>query len=184
MRYFALLLFCSTAFAGAPDCYPPSAINYRITLSPPSYTDWIAATNPYWIVTWFCSSTTDPTGFVGTSLVGYRSELLPNWASLSSSPKAALDALWASNVQNDPELLTVAQAQLQATWPGALRTTGTQVFYVIQQSDKFIATQVGTVAVGTMCNRTQTVNGMYGVPVASVTWLGNVKPLVVVAACQ
>lgn len=60
----------------------------------------------------------------------------------------------------------------------------TTAFQVIGTLDKFTLLPVGTVPAGTACNPTQSVNGHYGVPRASVAWFGSVKPQAVVAKCD
>lgn len=62
-------------------------------------------------------------------------------------------------------------------------TLSTQVYYVIQQPDKFILLPIGTVPVGTDCDPVQSVNGFYGVPRDQVTWGGTAQPFSVVAEC-
>lgn len=180
------LLACAQAFAQtpAPTCYPPNAMNVTLTTQPAAFTDWLMAANPSWVLTWFCPSAASPSGFLGNSLVGYRSELLPNWSALTASGKASLDALWNANVASDPELAPLATAQLTATWPAPPKTTGTIVYYVIQQADAYVAVPVGTAPLGTACNASQSVDGMLGVPAAAVTWYGSVKPVAVVAPCM
>jgi hypothetical protein len=150
------------------------------------------------ISTWFCPNPAGKNGYQGYSVVGYLSELLPNWSailsSLSTTPKATLDAMWAADViDNDHELDGLAQAQLANTWPPAtafLRgtlpapvTIGSTVYYVVQQAGKYIALPVGTAPVGTTCDMTQSVNNMNGVPTSAVTWYGSVHVLAVVAPC-
>lgn len=190
-RLIALLLIlaCGQAFAqsAAPTCYPPAATNWTIGLNPASYPAWIVAGNDtaYWALTWWCPSATDPAGYVGYEVYGYQYELIPTWLALSTSPKATLDALWNGNPNtNDAELKPFADAQLTATKPQPLKTTAITAYYVIAQADKYITLAVGTVPLGTACNASQSVDGMYGVPRAAVTWFGNVKPLAVVSVCQ
>lgn len=168
------------------SCYPPNAVNLTVALQPPAFTDWLVASNPSFVITWFCPSSTDPSGYAATAIWGYRSELLPNWPALISGSKVSLDSLWraASTGNPDSELAPLAQAQETATRPQPLKTTGTTVYYVIQQPDKYVAVPVGNVPIGTICNQSQSVDGMYGVAAASVTWYGNVKPVAVVAPCM
>lgn len=190
------LLICGRVSAQAvprPPCYPPFAVNWSSSMTSQS-----PALGAAFIETWFCLDPSGMNGYKGYGIVGYISELLPNWytlvSSLSTTSKAAMDALWDSNViDNDHELDGFAQAQLANTWPPAttfLRgllpppvTTGSTVYYVIQQADKFVAIPVGTAPVGTVCDMTQNVDNMNGVPRGGVTWYGSVKPLVVVAPC-
>lgn len=62
-------------------------------------------------------------------------------------------------------------------------TTGTTVFYVVQQPGTFVLLSVGSIPTGVPCDVTQEVNGKYAVPTDQVTWTGTVRPLVVVAEC-
>ena len=186
MKYLLLLLLSAPAFAGNPACYPPNAVGTTITLSPASYTDWVAAADsakPYFILTWFCPSSSDPSGYTAGHMVGYRNEILPSWPALLTLSKPAIDAMLTATPQTDPELVPLALAQIAATIPAPLKTVGTTVYYVIQQPDAFVPVPVGTAPLGTVCIRNHSVDGMYGVPVASVSWYGTVKPLAVVAPC-
>jgi hypothetical protein len=67
--------------------------------------------------------------------------------------------------------------------PTGLATTGTIAFNIVKQTDRFVLVPVGTVPSGVACDSTQSVNGHNVVPRSSVTWSGNVRPAVVVAAC-
>lgn len=183
----------ATAARVHASCYPPAAVAFSssLTSSPP-------AAGPAFIETWFCPDPAGQNGYVGYGFYGYVSELVPNWATLWVSwlfaPKATLDAAidqYASG--NDQELRPLEQAQLANTWPPStafLRgnlpppvTSAPTVYYVIQQANKFLAIPVGTAPVGTACDMTQSVDGMYGVPTSAVTWAGSVHPLAVVAKC-
>lgn len=197
-RLLALLLLglCTHAFAQTikpPPCYPPAAVAWSTTMTsvPP-------AMGPAFIMTWFCPDPAGMNGYSGYGFVGYVSELIPNWSAvftaLALAPKAAIDAMWTANVtDSDHELDAFAQAQLARTWPPAtafLRgtlpppvTTGSTVYYVVQQADKFVAIPIGTAPVGTACDMTQSMDNMNGVPVAKVTWYGSVHSLIVVAPC-
>lgn len=63
-------------------------------------------------------------------------------------------------------------------------TVETMVYNVVKRDDGFALIAVGTVPLNTPCDISQSVNGKYVVPVASVTWLGSVEPIVVVATCS
>jgi hypothetical protein len=67
--------------------------------------------------------------------------------------------------------------------PSGLRVAATTAYTVIKRVDRFVMLPVGTVPAGTSCDSEQSVNGYYVVPRAAVTWSGNVRPDVVVAAC-
>lgn len=64
-----------------------------------------------------------------------------------------------------------------------LATQTAVAYYMIQTADHYIALPVGSIPIGTTCDYTQSINGFYVVPRASVTWYGTVKPLVVVGQC-
>jgi hypothetical protein len=68
--------------------------------------------------------------------------------------------------------------------PSDLQVANRTVYTVIKQVDRFVLLPVGTVPDGTQCIRSQSVNGYYAVPRASVIWSGNVQPDVVVAQCS
>lgn len=68
--------------------------------------------------------------------------------------------------------------------PTGLTVQALTVFTIVDQVDKFVLVAVGTVPAGTECDRSETVNGHYVVPRASVQWAGNIQPVVVVAACS
>lgn len=63
-------------------------------------------------------------------------------------------------------------------------TVETLVYNVVKRDDGFALIAVGNVPLNTPCDISQNVNGKYAVPVASVTWLGSVEPIVVVATCS
>lgn len=67
--------------------------------------------------------------------------------------------------------------------PSGLTVASTQAFTVVKARDRFVLLPVGTVPADTPCDTSQSINGHYVVPRAAVTWAGNVKPDVVVAAC-
>lgn len=74
-------------------------------------------------------------------------------------------------VPQPPTNLTVAPGNLTA-------------YIVVKRPEKFVMVPVGVVAPGTECITSQTVNGYYVVPNASVTVTGTVKPDLVVASCS
>ena len=63
-------------------------------------------------------------------------------------------------------------------------TIETIVYNVVKRDNGFALIAVGNVPLNTPCDISQSVNGKYAVPVASVTWLGSVEPIVVVATCS
>jgi hypothetical protein len=67
---------------------------------------------------------------------------------------------------------------------GTFVTTETIVYNVVKKSNGFVMIAVGTAPLNTPCDINQTVNGKYAVPVSTVTWLGSVKPVVVVGTCS
>jgi hypothetical protein len=58
------------------------------------------------------------------------------------------------------------------------------VFALVKRVDRIVLSKVGTVALGTVCNPAETVNGKYVVPKAAVTWSSLVRADVVVASCK
>jgi len=69
--------------------------------------------------------------------------------------------------------------------PTGLTVTGELVAYGISQSkDKLVTYPVGTVPLGTPCDSTMQVNGLYLVPVDTVEYAGTVRPAVVLAECS
>jgi hypothetical protein len=63
-------------------------------------------------------------------------------------------------------------------------TVETTVYNVVKRDNGFVFVAVATVPLNTPCDITQSVNGKFAVPVSAVTWLGTVKPIVVVATCS
>lgn len=63
-------------------------------------------------------------------------------------------------------------------------TIETLVYNVVKRDNGFALIAVGNVPLNTPCDINQSVNGKYVVPVDSVTWLGSVRPIVVVATCS
>lgn len=57
------------------------------------------------------------------------------------------------------------------------------VYYVIQQTGRFVLLPIGTVPLDTACDQDQEVNGHFAVPASEVTWTGTARPRVVVAQC-
>ena len=58
------------------------------------------------------------------------------------------------------------------------------VYNVVKKTNGFVMVVVGTVPLNTPCDRTQTVNGYYAVPISAVTWSGTVRTIVAVAQCS
>ena len=104
--------------------------------------------------TWFVAAKTTAKNGGGTSVLS-----------------AAAQFTVATPVPNPPTNVTVTSEQ-------------TTAFQVIGTLDKFTLLPVGTVPAGTACNPAQSVNGHLGVPRASVSWFGSVKPQAVVAKCD
>jgi len=68
--------------------------------------------------------------------------------------------------------------------PSTLTATGDPFAYTIQQTaDQIGLVAVGRIPAGTPCDTSMSVLGKYVVPVAAVQWIGNVRPVVVVAEC-
>jgi hypothetical protein len=68
--------------------------------------------------------------------------------------------------------------------PGGLTISNLTVFTIVKQENRFVLVAVGTAPAGTPCDNQQSVNGRYAVSRDSVTWSGNIEPLVVVADCS
>jgi hypothetical protein len=62
-------------------------------------------------------------------------------------------------------------------------TIAAPVYRAVMKTNGYTLVQVGTVPLNTPCDRTQTVNGHYVVPISAVAWSGTVRPIVVVAQC-
>lgn len=67
--------------------------------------------------------------------------------------------------------------------PTGLTVQELVAYQVIGTLDKFVLLPVGTVAADTVCDTSQSVNGMFVVPREAVTFYGSVKPQAVVAKC-
>lgn len=65
-------------------------------------------------------------------------------------------------------------------------TVETIVYNLVKRENGFVMVPIGTVALGTPCDRTQSVNNYFVVPYVTgqVTWLGTVKPVVVIGSCS
>jgi len=63
-------------------------------------------------------------------------------------------------------------------------TTATVAYNVVKRTNGFVLVSVGSIPLNTPCDRTQSVNGYYAVPISAVTWSGTVRPIVVVAQCS
>lgn len=90
----------------------------------------------------------------------------------------------AENVESD-KTNVVSKTILEAPLPPTpvFVTTATPVYNVVKKTNGFVMVVVGTVPLNTPCDRTQSVNGYYAVPISAVTWTG-VKSIVVVAQCS
>lgn len=67
--------------------------------------------------------------------------------------------------------------------PTNLTVVGQTVFSYSISENKLAMIEVGTVPVGTPCDTTQSMNGLYLVPRESVNWLGSVQPPINFANC-
>jgi hypothetical protein len=65
-------------------------------------------------------------------------------------------------------------------------TVETTVYNLVKRENGFVMVPVGTVALGTACDITQTVNSYFVVPYVAgqIAWFGTVKPVVVVGSCS
>lgn len=65
-----------------------------------------------------------------------------------------------------------------------IRTSETVVYDLVKKDDGFVFVAVGNVELNTPCDINQSVMGKHVVPIGSVTsWLGSVRPKVVLAEC-
>lgn len=96
----------------------------------------------------------------------------------------AYDATGLESAKTNPVSKTIVNASPPLPPSPTFVTTETTVFNVVKRDDGFVLVAVGTVPLNTPCDINQTVNGKYAVPVSTVTWLGTVKPIVVVATCS
>jgi hypothetical protein len=90
---------------------------------------------------------------------------------------AAINQAGAISYFNGPGSKTISVAL-------TFSTTTPDVYNVVKRDNGFVLVRVGTAPLNTLCDRTQTVNGYYAIPVSAVTWSGTVKPIVVVAQCS
>lgn len=60
----------------------------------------------------------------------------------------------------------------------------TYVYNLVKKDNGFVLVPVGTIPLNTPCDISQSVNNKFVVPVSAVTWLGTVKPIVVVTSCS
>lgn len=58
------------------------------------------------------------------------------------------------------------------------------VYNLVKKDNGFVLVPVGTIPLNTPCDISQSVNNKFVVPVSAVTWLGTVKPIVVVTSCS
>lgn len=66
----------------------------------------------------------------------------------------------------------------------AVQAANNTAWTIVQSRDRVALVAVGTVAPGTACDASQPVLDKWVVPRAAVTFVGSVRPEVVVAACQ
>ena len=63
-------------------------------------------------------------------------------------------------------------------------TVDTKVYNLVKKNNGFVLVAIASVPLNTLCDKTQTVNGYYAVPVSAITsWLGTARSIVVVAQC-
>jgi hypothetical protein len=143
---------------------------------------------------WFCKDAEGNWGWTG--FYGAWSEVPADWLSRGKALLTGTDeersAAWDANMNLGgvlPEYATSIIPMFQALVARHVydyippRVKVVDVFYVVQQTDRIVSLRVGTVPLGTPCDKTQVINGMMVVPRAKVTWAGTVKPFVVVAKC-
>ncbi len=93
-------------------------------------------------------------------------------------------------VESDPSNITTdtigAPPPPKPNAPGAMSAvtvTGPTAYVIEKASDRLVALPAGTVPLGTPCDISQPVLGLYVVPRAAVTWTGTVRSLAVLASC-
>lgn len=99
---------------------------------------------------------------------------------------AALNQAGAISSWAGPATNTINRTSVSATVTvdvTGFATSATPVYNVVKKTNGFVMVVVGSVPLNTPCDRTQTVNGYYAVPISAVTWTG-VKSIVVVAQCS
>lgn len=95
-----------------------------------------------------------------------------------------LTSAWSSTVTNTIAY-AFAESTAEVTVTDALGVTiETSAYRLVMRNNGFVLVAVGTVPLNTPCDITQTLLGMNVVPTSEVTWLGTVRPIVVVARCS
>lgn len=117
-----------------------------------------------------------------------RTTCANTWASAPAGTVCATVTAIIAGVESDPSAEScIAIAAPKPSAPGAptltLAAVTPTVFTLVKTKDRLAALPIGTVPVGTPCDSTQPVLGLYVVPVASVTWSGNARTLAVLASC-
>lgn len=97
---------------------------------------------------------------------------------------AGQTSAWSELVSNTIAY-SFAEDDVEVTVTDALGvTTETTAYRLVMRANGYVLIAVATVPLNTPCDMSQTLLGMNVVPTASVTWLGTVKPIVVVARCS
>jgi hypothetical protein len=93
-----------------------------------------------------------------------------NVAGIDSAEAPVIQRTVLAQPPQPPQNMTVTGADLLA-------------YNLVKQPDGLLLVPVGTVAIGTECDTSQSWGGKYIVPTSAVTWSGNIEPVVVVATC-
>ena len=95
-----------------------------------------------------------------------------------------LTSAWSSTVTNTIAY-AFAQDTAEVTVTDALGVTiETTAYRLVMRTNGYSLVAVGTIPLNTPCDMSQTLLGLNVVPTSEVTWLGTVRPIVVVARCS
>lgn len=169
---FVLSFVCSLSLA--------ATVRFKV---PTTNTDGSALTNLAGFRILYGSSPTELTNSLLVANPAAASATIPTPSSTNGGLFCAVRAYTTAGIESDNSAVA-SLAPTVPVDPPLMSVVGREVFYVVQQTDKFVFLPVGTVKTATACDRSQPV-GVYNViPRATVTWYGNVQPLVVVTKCD
>lgn len=109
------------------------------------------------------------------------------WTMPDLSPGPHYFALMAYTQTEESRLSEVVTKTIEAPPPPpppVFATVSTTVFMELQTPTGFGFLAVGTIPIGTPCDKTQRVNDFFMVPVTAVTFTTKITRLVALAACQ
>lgn len=176
----ALIALGTDAYAqtcAAPPADPVPRDAARLTWTAPTQnTDGTAVKTPITFTVYEgtvakCTTTQTSAGLTGLSVGLHTYTVTAKTSDGESAKSNAASKTIPPAPPNPPTNLTVNPDQLVA-------------YGISQTPDKLTTFPVGTVAANTACDGAMSVNGLYRVPRASVTWAGNVTPAVVFAQCN